>query len=773
MEDIAAATLDDVSDVLRAPGTRPTTPCSRSPATSSPTRRARAGRALVRRDPVRAAPAPRVERRSRRSERRASRHGCATASSFRASTSPSASSRSGAPAGGPRSLAASLARRRQVEPALRRPGRRTASSRRTSGRLRLPDRGARHLRQSVATARPGVELAALEAPASRAPRPPRRRARRPLAGLGGRGRARASAPSRPDFDPLGAPVGRPSRRSLSQYATFFGDPARAMREADEVAAVDADAGPRFAAARLRIAPGRDADVDPLPEGAPDLARPVRPPRPGPPGCRPMPRRFERTTIAGGLTSSLSPRVTSVPLVDLELLLPAGGDRNPPDRPGLSQLTASLLDEGTAHRAGPEIAAELERRGGRSAPRATGTPPRFGSRCRRRSSISRSRSSPSSCSSRRFPERELERLRRQRSRRDRAASRRAGGSRRGGVRPRALRRHRYGELLLGTAASLAAITRAEIDEFHRDHYQPRRRDASSRGRLRRPSIARRPQPDSSRRRPGSAPAPDPDRDRRRFAAASGSWSSTVRGAAQTELRVGQVGLARTDPTATALGFLNTLLGGKFTSRINLNLRERLGITYGAYSRFVDRRIPRPVPGFLRAVNDAAGARRASEILGELSRLREELVPPVEIEETRSYLLGVFPYGLQTVEGLAARLRDIALYDLPLDHTDRVLEAYGRSTPASSRGSRGPPRAASRRSSSPPVRRQRSPASSRRSDSGSCVRNAAPARPAPERSERGSRSCDLRRRPARRASGSMFHRPAPSTSTERVGFPAADT
>ena len=66
----------------------------------------------------------------------------------------------------------------------------------------------------------------------------------------------------------------------------------------------------------------------------------------------------------------------------------------------------------------------------------------------------------------------------------------------------------------------------------------------------------------------------------------------------------------------------------------------------------------------------------DFLSELARLRDEPVDPAEIEETRSYLLGVFPYGLQSIEGLAAKLRDIALFDLPLDHPLRVLERYRR-------------------------------------------------------------------------------------------------
>ena len=60
-----------------------------------------------------------------------------------------------------------------------------------------------------------------------------------------------------------------------------------------------------------------------------------------------------------------------------------------------------------------------------------------------------------------------------------------------------------------------------------------------------------------------------------------------------------------------------------------------------------------------------------MLDELRRIRAEPVSPGELDETRNYLLGVFPYGLQTVEGLAARLDEIALYDLPLDTPARYL------------------------------------------------------------------------------------------------------
>ena len=59
--------------------------------------------------------------------------------------------------------------------------------------------------------------------------------------------------------------------------------------------------------------------------------------------------------------------------------------------------------------------------------------------------------------------------------------------------------------------------------------------------------------------------------------------------------------------------------------------------------------------------------------ELERLRDEPVPAAELEETQSYILGVFPYTVQSLEGISHRLREIAIHDLPLDYWDRYPDA----------------------------------------------------------------------------------------------------
>jgi zinc protease len=152
-----------------------------------------------------------------------------------------------------------------------------------------------------------------------------------------------------------------------------------------------------------------------------------------------------------------------------------------------------------------------------------------------------------------------------------------------------------------------------------------------------------------------------------------------GAAQTELRVGHWGPPRRHPDRAALSLANTILGGKFTSRINLNLRERHGFTYGASSMFVDRRGPGPFVVSTAVRNDVA-APAAAEILSEVERLCSEPVGDEELADGVRYLRGVFPYSLQSLGGVLGRLEDLAVFDLPDDWFERQLSALGSIDPA---------------------------------------------------------------------------------------------
>lgn len=143
------------------------------------------------------------------------------------------------------------------------------------------------------------------------------------------------------------------------------------------------------------------------------------------------------------------------------------------------------------------------------------------------------------------------------------------------------------------------------------------------------------------------------------------------AVQSEIRVGHLGVPRSCEDYFALSVMNAILGGVFNSRINLNLRERHGYTYGARSQFAFRRQAGP---FVVAapVRNEVTRESISEMLSELRRIRSGDVDVRELEDTRSYLMGVFPATVQTASDVAGRLLDMELFGLPEDYFDRYRE-----------------------------------------------------------------------------------------------------
>jgi zinc protease len=222
---------------------------------------------------------------------------------------------------------------------------------------------------------------------------------------------------------------------------------------------------------------------------------------------------------------------------------------------------------------------------------------------------------------------------------------------------------YGYSLLGTTKTIDSISRDDILDFHRHHYGPRDAILIAVGDFDLPQLR------------GLAET------------ALSDWSGSSRvgavdlsptppsvptieivdrpDAVQTELRLGHAGPPRTCAEYASLQVLNSLLGGKFTSRINLNLRERHGFTYGAHSRFAERLGPGPFVVSTAVATESVG-KSVTEIRGELDRIREEPVSQTEVDETKGYLLGVFPYSLQTLGGISSRLGDLAVFSLPDDY-----------------------------------------------------------------------------------------------------------
>jgi zinc protease len=134
------------------------------------------------------------------------------------------------------------------------------------------------------------------------------------------------------------------------------------------------------------------------------------------------------------------------------------------------------------------------------------------------------------------------------------------------------------------------------------------------------------------------------------------------APQSEIRVGHAGLPRRHPDYFETTVMNAVLGGLFSSRINLNLREEHGYTYGAFSAFEWRRSSGPFVIQTAVKSDVTGA-AVREILREIERMRSEEIGTNELTLATSYLDGVFPIRYETTSAIATALSNLVIHDLP--------------------------------------------------------------------------------------------------------------
>lgn len=148
--------------------------------------------------------------------------------------------------------------------------------------------------------------------------------------------------------------------------------------------------------------------------------------------------------------------------------------------------------------------------------------------------------------------------------------------------------------------------------------------------------------------------------------------------QSSVKIGNLGIKRKDPDFYPSQVVSQVLGGGAIARLFLNLREKHGYTYGAYSQSSTRRDP----GYFAAeanVRTEVTAPALKEFLLELNRMRSERVEDKELADAKSYMVGVFQLGLETQGGLAQRLLEGQLYELPDDYLEKFGERIMAVTP----------------------------------------------------------------------------------------------
>jgi len=401
-----------------------------------------------------------------------------------------------------------------------------------------------------------------------------------------------------------------------------------------------------------------------------LRAPRLPPPPEHAFCLPRPRRFR---LANGLPVLLLQR-NELPLVHVSLVLYSGHALDPSDEPGVAFTTAALVDEGAGPRAALQIASDLQALG-TALQISVDTESTTVAMDLLREQLDPALGIVADVLLRPHLDRaELQRVKAEIV--SRGEHRRSDPSQ---VASLALSRavfgrHPYARPALPLPSSVAGLERRQVVRFHRQHYRPNNAILVVAGDVARDELERMLVRRLSAWRGASLPRPPASRDRHR---APRLVLVDRPGSSETVLRVGHRLPARRQLDPPTVQLLNTILGGSFTSRLNANLRERNGFTYGASSFCTMMR----QQGMLIAaaqVDREATVPALHEMLRELQGLTRRKVGRRELDKARALLLEELPSSAETLAGLADGYIELALYREPMDSLNQLPERLARVT-----------------------------------------------------------------------------------------------
>jgi zinc protease len=374
------------------------------------------------------------------------------------------------------------------------------------------------------------------------------------------------------------------------------------------------------------------------------------------------------TLSNGLTLILSER-RGLPIVAANLVLKTGSDANPLDKPGLANFAAAMLDEGTATRNALQIADEVAQLGASLAISSSMDATTLSAR-----SLTKNFSStldllsdvtlrPS------FPAEEIERQR---------ASRLAGliqqrdnpGQVAAQVTVAALYgpKHPYGYTETGTEASVKGISRADMEAFWKQNFVPNNAALVVAGDISMTELRALAEKAFGAWQRGTPVKP-----------ALGNPTTTPArvvivdkpGSPQTQVRVASIGAPRSSPDFRPMQVMNLALGGLFSSRINMNLREEHGYTYGASSQFSFRRAAGPFQIASGIRTDVTGP-AVDEIFKEVRGMVEKPISADELQKAKDSLANSLPGAFESSANAVANFSNVFIYDLGLDYYTRYAE-----------------------------------------------------------------------------------------------------
>ena len=405
-------------------------------------------------------------------------------------------------------------------------------------------------------------------------------------------------------------------------------------------------------------------IAPLCAQKPDRSKP---PELGPPPSLKLPpiRHFE---LSNGLPVILLEK-HEVPLVQVNLMVKGGATSDPASKSGLANMTARMLTEGAGTRNALQLADAIDYLGA-TLTAGAGFHTTVVELHTPLSKLDSALALMADVALRpMFPSEELERVRKERLTtlvqwhdEPRSIASVLFNKTLYGM------KHPYGLPNIGNEQSLRSFTTQDLKDFHASHFSASNASLIVVGDVTLNSIRQKLEKAFGEMRPGkgekvSLPSVQQIQKREIYLV-------DKLGAAQTEVRIGRIGVPRLTDDYYSILVLNTILGGSFTSRLNQNLREQHGYSYGAGSQFDFR--PEAGP-FLAgaAVQTAVTDKALAEFMKELNAILEP-VSEEELTRAKNYLALRYPGAFETVAQVAGQLSELVLYRLPDDYFNQYVE-----------------------------------------------------------------------------------------------------
>lgn len=392
----------------------------------------------------------------------------------------------------------------------------------------------------------------------------------------------------------------------------------------------------------------------------------------PPELGPPPRVSLPPIITRELPNGLKLMIVEqheLPLADFVLLIGSGSTAAPAGKAGIANLVSAMLREGTTSRKSLDIADQISFLGIRLSPTSSWESSTLSLHTPTAQMDSALALFADVALHPSFPPNEFERIRKTQLT-DLLQQRDQGPVIASKAFPAILygNAHPYGAPLEGTETSVKSITTADLQSYYQANFRPNNATLIIVGDVNPAQIEAKINNLFGSWQRGDVPALNYGEPPK--ASTTTIYLIDKPGAAQSSFRIGAVGVPRSTKDYFALTVMNTILGGSFTSRLNQNLRETRGYTYGAGSRFDMRRAAGPFLASAEIVT-AKSDSALIEFMKELKRIREA-VPADELSRAKRYLQLQLPGNFETTQQIAAALVPVAQYNLPLAYYNNYVQ-----------------------------------------------------------------------------------------------------